>query len=397
MFSARTSWNRTENRWNVALERARSQPDPRPLCDLTESNPTRSGIYDSEPLVRLLGDPRGSRYQPLPFGHPEARSAVSQYYRRRGLPVSPDNVVLTASTSEAYGWLFTLLADRNDAVLVPRPGYPLLDWLAATQEVDLRPYPLTFGVGWRLDVPEIARRVDEHTRAIVVVHPNNPTGTFVRREEADSLVRLAADRKLALVVDEVFGDFRWDEAPPDALASFTETAGCLAFVLSGLSKVALLPQLKLGWIVVHGPTDLVREAMARLEIMADTYLSVGTPVQLALPEILARSPQVVEAARHRITSNLRVLDRLLLERGAEFGVRRLPMEGGWYAVIEVPRIHDEERWTLLLLERDRLIVHPGYFFDFDRDGVLVVSLLPSPDLFEQGVSRLVGRITAECR
>ncbi len=395
MFSARTAWNRSENRWSAALEAARA--DGQPLLDLTESNPTRCAIADSSAFVHRLGHPRGTRYEPLPLGHPTARAAVARYYERRGYAVAPDEIVLTASTSEAYAWLFTLLADRRDNMLVPRPSYPLLDWLAAANEVQLRSYALAEDQGMRLDVSAVRAALDPKTRAIVVVHPNNPTGTFVLRDEARELEMLAARAETALVVDEVFGDFRWPEAPPATLPSFVDTRECLTFILSGLSKAALLPQLKLGWMVVRGPHDLVREALARLELIADTYLSVGTPVQLALPELLEQAPSLVEAGRARMLANLDTLDEVLAAADPHGGgVRRLPCEGGWYALLEIPRLHDDEGWAVLLLEQDHVVVHPGYFFDFARDGILIVSLLTEPAVFKEGLQRVLRRIAVEC-
>ncbi|HEV8245957.1 MAG TPA: pyridoxal phosphate-dependent aminotransferase, partial [Polyangiaceae bacterium] len=287
MFSGRTSWDRTENRLTRAIEEARGLG--RKLVDLTESNPTRAGIANLEPLMAELGHPRGAAYEPAPRGHPEARRAVAGYYRARGFVVDPERIVLSASTSEAYAWIFSLLADAEDAVLVPRPSYPLFSWIAASQKVRLVTYPLQRDAGFRIDMGELRRSIDERTRAIVLVHPNNPTGSFVRRDEVLELGALAKDHDLALIVDEVFGDYAFDSLPADALPSFVEVeGGPLTFVLSGLSKVMLLPQCKLGWTVVQGPPERVQEAIARLELIADTYLSVGTPIQLALAAILEK-------------------------------------------------------------------------------------------------------------
>jgi alanine-synthesizing transaminase len=394
MFSARTSWDRTENRLSLAVRAHKSSG--RPLIDLTESNPTGAGIVDTAPLVELLGRPRAVRYEPLPFGHPTARAAVAEHYVRRGRNVRAEQVVLTASTSEAYGWLFTVLADAGDRVLVPRPSYPLLGWLAATHEVVLEPYALDEDARFGIDASEVERAAGDGARAIVVVHPNNPTGTFVRTDEATRLVDVAARRGLALVVDEVFADHRLGEAPPDLYPTFAGTSEALTFVLSGLSKIALLPQVKLGWIIVSGPSALVNEAMARLELVADTYLSVGTPVQLALPDILARTPEVEEAVKRRLEANLRALDRAILGLGPSAPVRRMPVSGGFYVVLEIPRLYDEERWALELLEKDGVLVQPGYFFDFRRQGVIVLSLLPEEQVFAEGIGRIVRRIAAEC-
>ncbi len=395
MFSARTAWDRTENPLAVAIERSRSEG--RTLLDLTESNPTRVGLFDLTSLVAELGHPRGAAYEPTPLGHPEARKAVAAYYAARGLRTPAEHVVLSASTSEAYSWIFTLVCDPDDTILVPRPSYPLLSWIAQSQRVHLRSYPLVREAEFRIDLAALEQSIDERTRAIVLVHPNNPTGSFVRRDEADALCELARRHDLAIVVDEVFGDYALRRLPSDALPSFVEISPEIAplrFVLSGLSKVLLLPQCKLAWTVVAGPETRVREALARLEFVADTFLSVSTPVQLALGPLLGRQPAIARAVRQRLTHNLATLDDALSKLGPTCPVRRLPLLGGWYAILEVPRIHDEDRWVELLVEEDGVIVHPGYFFDFDRDGFLVLSLLPPIATFREAVDRLTRRLTA---
>jgi aspartate/methionine/tyrosine aminotransferase len=391
MFSSRTSWDRTENRLTRAVQQARSAG--RAPFDLTESNPTRAGIFDLEQLIAELGHPRGSRYAPEPRGHQDARRAVARYYQERGYQVDPERLVLSASTSEAYAWIFSLLADAEDAVLIPRPSYPLFSWIAASQKVRLVTYPLQREAGFRIDIGELRRAIDARTRAIVLVHPNNPTGSFVRRNEADALCALAQEHDLALVVDEVFGDYGFEPLAADLLPSFLEIQDApLTFVLSGLSKVMLLPQCKLGWTVVRGPDALVHEATERLELIADTYLSVATPVQLALPAILERRAAVQGAMHKRLRDNLAALDSAIADLGPSSSVRRLPCAGGWYAVLEIPRIHDEETWVELLIREEDAIVHPGYFFDFDRDGFLVVSLLPEARGFRDAVGRVVRRL-----
>jgi aspartate/methionine/tyrosine aminotransferase len=391
MFSSRTSWDRTENRLARAVQQARSAGhEP---FDLTESNPTHAEIFDLEELIAELGHPRGSLYEPEPRGHREARRAVARYYQGRNYQVDPERLVLSASTSEAYAWIFSLLADDEDTVLIPRPSYPLFSWIAASQKVRLVTYPLQRDANFRIDMGELRRSIDARTRAIVLVHPNNPTGSFVRRDEADALCALAKEHDLALVVDEVFGDYGFDPLAADALPSFLELQDPpLTFIMSGLSKVMLLPQCKLGWTAVRGPDALVHEAMARLELIADTYLSVATPVQLALPAILERRAAVQSAVRRRLRENLDALDSAITALGPSSSVRRLPCAGGWYAVLEVPRIHDEETWVELLIREEDAIVHPGYFFDFDRDGFLVVSLLPKARGFRDAMGRVVRRL-----
>jgi aspartate/methionine/tyrosine aminotransferase len=391
MFSARTSWDRTANLLTIAVESAKASG--RALVDLTESNPTRAGIFDTAPLVAELGHPRGTVYEPASLGHADARRAVVAYYASRGLAVDPERVVLSASTSEAYSWIMGLVSDPGDAILVPRPSYPLLGWIAATEGVRLASYPLHRDAGFRIDLDELRRAIDGRTRAIVLIHPNNPTGSFVREDEARALAELAREHDLALVVDEVFGDYDLEGAPGDAVRSFAcNEAAPLVFTMSGLSKVLLLPQCKLGWTVVSGDADKVREALARLELVADTFLSVATPVQLALPELFRHRDSVQRAVSERLRTNLRALDEAIAHLGPTSTIRRLPAPGGWYAILEIPRLHDEDKWVELLVREESLIVHPGHFFDFDRDGFLVVSLLPAPEIFDEGARRLTSRV-----
>ena len=388
-FTQRTGWDRSDNALSGELGRARAEG--RALVDLTESNPTRAGLGGAE-LVTLLGDPRGAAYAPAALGHPEARAAVARYYADRGLVVPAERVCLSASTSEAYGWLFKLLCERGDEVLIPAPSYPLFSFLAALEDVTLVPYPLDRQRGFRVDLDALEAAVGPRTRAIVLVHPNNPTGSFLRRDEALAIEHLARRHGLALIVDEVFGDYALGPLPPDRLPSFVGERQALTFVLSGLSKVAALPQVKLGWVVTLGPEALATEALGRLEVIADTYLSVSTPVQLALPAILARRGPIQEAIRARTGTNLRALDAALLALGPHAPVRRLAVDGGWCATLEVPRTRDEDAWVELLVREEGVVVHPGYFFDFAEDGVLVVSLLAGEEAFREAIARVLKRV-----
>jgi alanine-synthesizing transaminase len=405
MFSTRTRWDRTPNRLASALDEAKASR--RAIIDLTESNPTGAALFDTAPLVAELGHPRGIHYEPEPLGHPAARQAIGQYYATRGIEVQADNVVVTASTSEAYSWLFGLLADAGDTVLIPRPSYPLFGWIGEMKGVTLGSYRLRQDADFRIDLDDLRRNIDDLTRAIVLVHPNNPTGSFVRRDEAEALADLAREHDLALIVDEVFGDYALDTLSPESLPSFAEmgrrttdsatsTRGGapLVFVMSGLSKILLLPQCKLGWIAVSGDDNHVKEAIARLELIADTYLSVATPVQLALPALLARQPAIAAVVRARLRQNLAALDEALAELGPTCPVRRLSVRGGWYAVLEVPRLRDDDEWVELLIREEGVVVHPGYFFDFEGEGILVLSLLPESETFRDGARRVARRIAA---
>lgn len=385
-LSDRTRFRLEQNALSKAIDEARARG---PLIDLTESNPTRCGIAPGIEMIGQLAHPRGARYEPIAIGMREAREAVAAYYGDRGLTVDPEHVVLSASTSEAYGWLFKLLCDRDDSVLVPQPSYPLFDYLAALEDVRLLPYPLVREERFRIDLDALERAIEPKTRAILVVHPNNPTGTFARRDEAEALERLAQAHGLALIVDEVFADYAWGPLLPDRLPTFAGRDRALTFVLSGLSKVVGLPQVKLGWMLVNGPASTLAPAFARLEVIADTYLSVGTPIQLALPGILAQRAGVQEQIRARVAQNLASLDRSLAAHPA---VRRLPSDGGWCAILEVPRTQGDEAWAELLVRELGVVVHPGWFFDFAREGHLVVSLLPEPQLFATAVERVISRL-----
>lgn len=392
-FSSRTAWDRTENPLTALI--AEVKCEGRRLVDLTESNPTRAGIIDSTPLVALLGDARGTSYAPLPLGHPIAREAVVAAYHERGLPARADRVVLSASTSESYSWIFKLLCERGDRVLVPAPSYPLFEFLARLEDVELETYPLVREEAFRIDLGALERaaaRAEGRARAIVLVHPNNPTGSFVRKDEAKALAAIANRYGMALVVDEVFSEYALGTLANDRLPSFSSENDALTFVLGGLSKSLLLPQFKLAWTLVNGPDDLCEEAMARLELVADTYLSVSTPVQLALPELFAARHRVQAAVRARTTTNLEALDRAIAAAGEHAAVRRLPVDGGWCVILEVPRTRDEDEWATLLVREHGVIVHPGYFFDMERDGFLVVSLLPPVDSFAEGIEKVISAV-----
>jgi aspartate/methionine/tyrosine aminotransferase len=386
MFSDRTRWDLRPNR--LAERLAAKRAAGARLFDLTESNPTRAGLVCPDGLLDSLARPQARLYEPSPFGLPAARAAAAADFARRGFPVSPERVFLSASTSEAYAFLFKLLCDPGDDVLVPRPGYPLFDFLATLESVRLRSYALAHDGRWSLDVAALRSLVGPRTRAVVVVNPGNPTGAYLRRDERDALEELCAERGLALVSDEVFADFPFRDDERRA-ASVARDGPALAFALGGLSKSCGLPQLKLAWTAVTGPPRLVADALARLEVVADTYLSVSTPAQVAAPELLARLEELQAPIRERVAGNLRAL-RTALGPGSPASL--LEPEGGWYAVLRVPATRtEEERVTRLVEERD-VLVHPGYFFDFPREAFLVLSLLPPPAEFAEGVARVLADV-----
>jgi hypothetical protein len=404
MFSSRLPWDAPENRLSHLLRELRTEGAP--VLDLTESNPTSVGLFSDgadgaagQDLLRALADPRALRYQPTPRGLPAARAAVAGYYARRGIPVDPDHLVLCASTSEAYAWIFQLLCDAGDEVLFPQPSYPLFSHLAGLCLVRLVPYPLFYEGHWRIDLHALETAISPRTRAVLLVSPNNPTGSILRRADLDALESLCQGRDLCLIADEVFGDYVFSRAArggqgadeADHVPSLINAAPRVpTFTLSGLSKVLGLPQLKLGWIHVSGPArDLVQD---RLELIADTFLSVGAPVQWAAETLLGQQPRVAGAIRRRVEEGF----ALLRARCQGSACQLLHAEGGWYGVLRVPRVMSEEEWVLTLLEQDRVLCHPGYFFDFPEEAYLIISLLPPPQVLDEGIGRILQRVARAC-
>ena len=383
MFSRRFRWDFRINRLTQALEARRR--DGARILDLTESNPTRAGLQYPPEIVRAFDDPRMLVYEPTPAGAAEARQAVASYYAERGARVETRRILLTASTSEAYAWLFKLLCDAGDHVLVPRPSYPLFEFLANLESVEVRQYPLAYQGGWSIDLDSLAAAVCEPTRAVVLVNPNNPTGSYVKRAELQALSRLCGERRIALISDEVFSDYALGEAADaERVSTLVGVEECLAFSMSGLSKVAGLPQMKLGWMVASGPAKLRAEAMEKLEWIADTYLSVSTPVACAAAKLLACGELVQRQIRERTAGNLAVAREALA--GSAAGI--LAVEGGWYITVRMPRIRSEEDWAIQLLAQESVLTQPGFFYDFESEAFLIVSLLTMPEVFREGIARL---------
>lgn len=392
MFSERSRWALSTNR----LTRAALSRRAAGLCldDLTAANPTRAGLVlptaHDEAFAQLSS--HGTRaYEPDPRGLSVAREAVAGYYASRGQRVDPAQITLTASTSEAYGWIFKLLCDAGDEVIVLHPSYPLFDDLAKLEGVRLVPVSLVYEGRWELDLDALCAAVTARTRAILLVHPNNPTGSFVRSDERAALAALCVRHNLVLVADEVFADHAY---APDAsrVASFVEVTEALTFTLSGLSKVVAAPQIKLGWIVVSGPERETREATERIEMIADCYLSVSSPAQHAALSFLSCWKGVRDALLDRVTRNRAALRAAL---GESSPATLLRAEGGWYATLRVPRTMGEEDRAVVLVERDGVLVHPGYFFDFAREAHLVLSLLPQEEVFARAVGRLCEQVARE--
>lgn len=392
MFSRRTSWKLAPNRFSVAVEKHRAAG--REVLDLTASNPTQVGLhYDEQAILRALATAEALVYRPDPKGLRVAREAVAAYYAGRGEAVDPERIILTTSTSEAYSLIFRLLCDPEDEVLVPAPSYPLFEFLAELEDVRLRPYAWFYDHGWHIDMHSLRTAVTPRTRAVMAVHPNNPTGSYLKAADAEQLSALCAERGLALVVDEVFLDFAHDGVARASFASASAAGGpetgprnALTFALSGLSKIAGLPQMKFAWMATSGPKELATNALARLEVIADTYLSMNAPVQLAAPMLFEQRREFQRQLMARIRANLAELDRQLVSRPA---CVRLEMEGGWYAVLRVPVTRSDEELAIELLEQTGVLVHPGHFYDFPTDGYIVVSLIAREAEFREGIERVL--------
>ena len=385
MFSHRTDWKLTPNRFTEAQQELRAAGME--VLDLTVSNPTQVGLaYDEEAIMQALIRPEALEYNPQPKGLPGARQAVSGYYREQheAFDMDVESIVLTTSTSEGYSYVFRLLCNPDDEILVPKPSYPLFEFLADLQDVKLVPYPLIYDHGWQIDFPSLYKAVNYRTRAVVVVHPNNPTGSYVSTVEQTELNAFCREYNLSLIVDEVFLDYAHDGA---ARPTFASNQDALTFTLSGLSKIAALPQMKLAWVVTSGPDDKVQAALARLEVIADTYLSVNAPIQWAAPVLLEQRKSIQSLLLDRLRTNLEELDRELARQKT---CARLDVEGGWYAVLRVPVTQSDEDLAIDLLRKVAVLVHPGHFYDFATDGYLVASLITPPEEFREGVRRVLG-------
>ena len=389
MFSDRTNWKLTPNRLTEALEDVRSSGAH--VLDLTVSNPTRVGLHYDEPLIlESLASPYAMDYDPQPKGLPGARAAVAAYYQtvHRLHHFDPDRLLLTTSTSEGYSFVFRLLCNPGDELLVPKPSYPLFEFLADLQDVKLVPYPLIFDHGWQMDFPSLEGVVTKRSRAVVVVHPNNPTGSYVHPHEQESLNNFCRKHGLALIADEVFLDYAHNLAPE---GSFAANQDVLTFTLSGVSKISALPQMKVAWIATSGPAAEVERAQARLEVISDTYLSMNAPIQWALPALLKQRTSIQQQLLDRVRANLAQFDRQL---AAQQTCHRLGVEAGWYAILRVPVMQTDEELVVDLLRRKSVLVHPGHFYDFPRDGFLVLSLIPAEAEFLEGIERLFEAVGA---
>jgi alanine-synthesizing transaminase len=387
MFATRTSWNLKSNRLSDALARHRAAGNP--LLDLTASNPTTCGFhYNAPEILGALASPAALLYTPEPKGLESARKAVAAYYAERRDDIEPrdiiEDIILTTSTSEAYSFVFRTLCNPGDEILIPAPSYPLFDFLADVQDVKLVRYPLIYDYGWQIDFPALERAITPRTRAVIVVHPNNPTGHFCSAGEVSRLNEICSHRQIAVIADEVFLDFALTAEPQRSIAA---NAPSLTFTMSGLSKISGLPQMKFAWLVASGPRELRAQALARLEVIADTYLSMNAPLQHAAPALFAQRHGFQRQLMERVRQNLAELDLRLTRQTL---CSRLELQGGWYAVLRVPATQPDEDLAIALLETRNVYVHPGHFYDFPGDGHLVVSLITPETDFAEGVLRLLS-------
>ena len=406
MFADRTNWNLAPNRLSEAL--ARHLADGKRLFDLSASNPTECGLhYDNVAILDALGNSASLAYVPDPKGLLRARQAVAEYYAARGDEVRVEDIVLTTSTSEAYSFVFRTLCNPGDELLVPAPSYPLFGFLADISDVRLVSYALIYDHGWQIDFHALEQAITPQTRGVIVVNPNNPTGNFIKPEEMARLNEICSARQLAVIADEVFLDYAHCDAagyrdggyreaaksprarggsnkPP---ASYAANAGALTFTMSGLSKISGLPQMKASWLVTSGAEPLKAQALGRLEVVADTYLSMNSPVQLAVPVFLQQRHGIQKQLMARIRRNAAELDRQL---GAKKACTRLVVEGGWYAVLRVPVTRSDDDLAVELLKTKNIYVHPGHFYDFPTDGHLIVSLIMPEQGFAEGIRLLLS-------
>ena len=382
MFATRTNWNLAENRLTLAL--AEHHRGGRPLFDLTLSNPTQCGFtYDESAILKALHSPASLRYEPAAQGLLSARETVAAYYREKNTAVSPSDLLLTTGTSEAYSYLFRLLCNPGDEILVPSPSYPLFDFLADINDVRLIRYPLLYDHGWQLDLSSLERAITSRTRAAIVVHPNNPTGHYTKPNEQSQLSAMCAKNNLAIIADEVFLDFAVQGI---AAPTFAAQNAALTFTLSGISKLCGLPQMKSAWLAISGPNTLRNDARARLDVIADSYLAMNAPVQHALPSLLATRFRFQSQLLARVRTNLAALDEQL---AGQSHCSRLVFDAGWNVIVRVPAAGSDEELALALLAQHGVLVHPGHFYDFPQDGYLVLSLIVPEKDFAEGTHRLL--------
>jgi len=358
------------------------------ILDLTESNPSRCKFQSLDrSLVKSLGKKENLEYRPEPKGLESSREAIQKYYQERRIKISSNQLFLTSSTSEAYSFLFRLLANAGDHVLFPTPSYPLFQFLVDINDLEMGTYSLKADDQWQIDFEDLEASITAKTKIIVLVNPNNPTGSYMKADELEKLNEICLQNRLCLLSDEVFWDYSF--GPDNQGVSLMQNVTVPSFVLGGISKTLGLPQMKLSWIAMDGPTEFISEASQRLEIISDTYLSVNTPTQNALADWMQKRPKIQDEIRQRLNDNRA---RLISEIKNDEVLSLCHGEGGWYSILKIPSTYSEEEWVLKFLREDQVYVHPGYFFDFENQAHIVVSLLTPSDTFQKGIQKILKRI-----
>ncbi len=385
-FSHRTNWDLNINELTQLLREKKAQGLS--IFDLTESNPTKCGFeYPTEAITKTLTQSENFNYEPSPRGQLHAREAIVSYYLEQGIVLDPEQIFLTSSTSEAYSFIFRLLCNPGDSVAIPSSSYPLFGFLGDLNDIELQSYELMVDRNWEIDFSSLEQLIPTRTKAILLVNPNNPTGSYIQKEEMGKLTKLSQEKELALISDEVFFDYSFSSIQKTSLSKNNQV---LTFTLNGLSKILGLPQMKLGWIVINGPDRLKKEAIERLEVIADTYLSVNTPIQNALPQLFPLRNQIQDQIKSRVQTNFHFLKEFLSNHSQ---IKVLNMDGGWYAILKIEGVEDEEEWPLQLLKSEGVLIHPGHFYNFLESGYFVISLLAPTHTFHEGLKKVLAKMT----
>jgi len=398
-FSKRTEWELTSNKLMSCLEKVRGEDEK--IIDLTESNPTHCDFeYPQERILEGFLNPKNMDYRPSAQGLLDARQAICRCYWDRGYEIKPEQIFVTSSTSEAYSFLFRLLTNPGDHVLFPRPSYPLFEFLVDLNDIDMDTYPLIYNKNesqdkhtWQIDFDRFRAAFYPNTKAVVLVNPNNPTGSFIKRDELSAIAEFCMDKNMSIISDEVFWDYSLSENNHEFISA-VDNKKCLTFVLGGVSKCLALPQMKVSWIILNGPEELVKEAYNRLEVIADTYLSVNTPAQNALQQWLTLHSMIKGEVVKRLEANYAFVKEAIQKTPS---CSCLNAEGGWYVIVKLPNCYSEEHWAMELLTKEHVFVHPGYFFDFYDEPYIVLSLLTPEAEFKEGVGRIINRVALENR
>lgn len=387
MFSCRTNWNFQNNRITKLIQEY--QRNNISIIDLSESNPTKVGFnYPEKFVLKDFCSGKNLIYNPHPKGLINAREAICKFYHKKNINIHPESIIITAGSSDAYNYIFRLIAEPGDEILVPSPSYPLLQFLSRLNDISIKNYRLLYDGEWHIDIDSIYRNITNKTKAILFIHPNNPTGSYVKNEEYEKVLELANRYGLIFISDEVFYEYEIEDKP-NKFNSFSEKSDILTFTINGISKLLGLSQMKLGWVIVSGPNKLKQEAINRLEIISDTFLSVNTPVQNSLPIWLENYEELHNQIKHRVIINyFRIKDQIL----ANSAIELLNVEGGWNGILRFPNIFTDEQWVELFLKKYRLFLQPGYFYDFERGAYLLVSLLLPENIIKKNIIAVLDEV-----